>query len=382
MNDLMLPSLVKSPEPKSPNQTNPETLGEPSNASPTLSWSMEMSLPPNSGSIISAAFPATSLSRNPGGDILTIQQRFDTTRRKLHQLALAVKKERDPKEKQFLLDESRNLQLFSTLLYLTLMMHKIDEIKVLLKESDPSTYVENQAIFDSLRSPGFHLQRHHESLQKAKKLFERKQKYKMMHDETMSRLHEYEERVGKLQDLATGTANNFSEAMVRLGGSSGDATGQAVNQATMTVELKHMQEKLDAMENDLRKATTELEGSKAENTAVKGELAAKDLALVRAHKDIELAKLVAGSDANAKLGHEQEAKQRIEAQLLAQEASMGSLKAQLEAMQRELDNKSAALEVKEKEYATLAWEYSKVNNVQGELNQDSEAKLKEVRNPK
>ena len=42
------------------------------------------------------------------------------------------------------------------------MMHKIDEIKVLLKESDPSTYVSNQMIFDSLRSPNFHLQRHHE----------------------------------------------------------------------------------------------------------------------------------------------------------------------------------------------------------------------------
>lgn len=55
-----------------------------------------------------------------------------------------------------------SLQLFSTLLYLSLMMHKIDEIKVLLKESDPSTYVSNQMIFDSLRSPNFHLQRHHE----------------------------------------------------------------------------------------------------------------------------------------------------------------------------------------------------------------------------
>ncbi|GMH69887.1 hypothetical protein TL16_g05267 [Triparma laevis f. inornata] len=332
---------------------------------------MSMGLPPNSGSIISNAFPATSLTRNPGGDILTIQQRFDTTRRKLHQLAVVVKRERDPKEKQFLLDESRNMQLFSTLLYLTLMMHKIDEIKVLLKESDPSTYVENQAIFDSLRSPGFHLERHHQSLQKAKKIFERKQKYKMMHDETLSKLAEYEEKVGKLQDLATGTARDFSEAMKSLGGSSGDASVQAANQATMTVELKHMQEKLDAMEANLKKATGELEESRLGNLVAKEELAAKDIALARAHKDIELTKLVASGDANAKLGHEQEAKHRIEAQLQ-------TLTAQLETTQAELKSKSDALAVKDKEYATLAYEYSKVNSVQGEVNQDSEAKLKEA----
>lgn len=93
--------------------------------------------------------------------------------------------------------------------------------------------------------------------------------------------------------------------------------------------------------------------------------------MARAHKDIELTKLVASGDANAKLGHEQEAKHRIEAQLQ-------TLTAQLETTQAELKSKSDALAVKDKEYATLAYEYTKVNSVQGEVNQDSEAKLKEA----
>ena len=74
-----------------------------SNVSPDMK-DMNLSLasiPPNSGSILKQAFPATSFSGSRiGSDILTVQQRFDTSRRKLHQLSLVLKKERDPKQKQ------------------------------------------------------------------------------------------------------------------------------------------------------------------------------------------------------------------------------------------------------------------------------------------
>ena len=148
MNDLVLPSLVKSPSAPSPSNNAVDFLEQSAETvSPEgMNFSQSItSLPPNSASIVQGAFPVASLSgTRVGGDILTVQQRFDTTRKKLHQLALAVKKERDSKERAKMVEESRSLQLFSTLLYLTLMMHKIDEIKVLLKESDPSTFVSNQ----------------------------------------------------------------------------------------------------------------------------------------------------------------------------------------------------------------------------------------------
>jgi len=205
MNDLVLPSLVMSPPRESPNN-HMESLTQAGSLSPKLEMSQSISsLPPNSGSIVQKAFPQSSLSGiRVGCDILTVQQRFDTTRKKLHQLAVAVKRERDPKQRAKMVEESRNLQLFSTLLYITLMMHKIDEIKILLKESDPGTYVSNQMIFDSLRSPNFHLQRHHEGLLKMKKVFERKQKYKVMYDEAVLKLAEYEEKVRRVEGLGRG----------------------------------------------------------------------------------------------------------------------------------------------------------------------------------
>ena len=101
-------------------------------------------------------------------------------------------------------------------------------------------------IFDSLRSPNFHLQRHHDSLVKMKKIFERKQRYKSMYDDAVQKLAEYEEKVGRLQDLATGTAKDFSQAVAKL------ATGnQAVNAAGVAQaqeKAKNLSEKVGDLE--------------------------------------------------------------------------------------------------------------------------------------
>ena len=255
--------------------------------------------------------------------------------------------------------------------------------------------------FSSLRSPGFHLQRHHEALLKAKKLFERKQKYKALHDECNFKLQEYEAKVGKLQDLATGTAQNFSEAMAKLSGSAADANKGAVGEATMGIELKHMEEKMALMRENLKSASANIEAHRIELAAAKAELANKDVEVARAYKDVELAKLVAGSDANAKLAHEHQAFAKLEGEnksqvneiaklreMLAaakannnesQAEDMAALKEKLLVTEAALKEKAEAYELKDKEYATLAWEYSKVNNMQGEMSQEAEAKLKEVR---
>ena len=51
------------------------------------------------------------------------------------------------------------------------------------------------------------------------------------------------------------------------------------------------------------------------------------------------------------------------------------LRAKLSDSEGLLKEKSDSLATKEKEYATLAWEYSKVSNVQGEMSQESAQKV-------
>jgi hypothetical protein len=101
-------------------------------------------------------------------------------------------------------------------------------------------------IFDSLRSPNFHLQRHHDSLVKMKKVFERKQRYKSMYDDAVLRLAEYEEKVGKLQDLAAGTAKDFGQAVAKL--ATGDQAANAASIAQAEEKARNLSEKVGELE--------------------------------------------------------------------------------------------------------------------------------------
>ena len=128
--------------------------------------------------------PSTANYSNDRGALqVGTQQRFDVSRRKLAQISIALKSSNDRGKKAALLKQSKNLQVYSTLLYLSLMMHKVEEIKMLLKENDAALYVENRLIFDSMKSPAFHLQHQAVNMAKAKKIFDRKQVYKLKFDE-------------------------------------------------------------------------------------------------------------------------------------------------------------------------------------------------------
>ena len=48
--------------------------------------------------------------------------------------------------------------LLSTLLYVALMTHKLEDMKVMLQTEDPNSYEEWRYLFDTLHSPEFHTQ--------------------------------------------------------------------------------------------------------------------------------------------------------------------------------------------------------------------------------
>ena len=391
MNELILPSVIKTPPRQSDNNSLDQLMEDSSNVSPDMK-DMNLSLasiPPNSGSILKQAFPATSFSGSRiGSDILTVQQRFDTSRRKLHQLSLVLKKERDPKQKQSMAKESRSLQLFSTLLYLTLMMHKIDELKVLLKENDPGTYVANQIIFDSLRSPNFHLQRHHESLVKMKKVFERKQRYKQMYDDTAEKLSQYEEKVGKLQDLATGAAHDFSQAMAKLASQPGANEAAAADAAAAHVEVKHLKSKVEGLEGSLSKSLRELEDCRGSLAKATSQLSKKDIALAKSLKDIELAKFIAKSDSEESSRLSEAKVEELSAtlatttkELESKSNSLVDMEAKVKQLTLDLNAKSRRLEAKEKECSALSSQCAELQNsssAQGKLEHEKDADLLEV----
>jgi hypothetical protein len=96
-------------------------------------------------------------------------------------------------------------QLLSSLLYLSLMMHKVDEMKKILEHRDLNLYNEWNVLLQQLHSPVFHMKERRIQNARVKKIFKRKDKYKNDYEETKSFLV-------KSQD----TLKELSQAMAKL----------------------------------------------------------------------------------------------------------------------------------------------------------------------
>ncbi len=102
-------------------------------------------------------------------------------------------------------DQMKIRQLLSSLLYLSLMMHKVDDMKKILEHSDSNLYNEWTALFGPLHSPIFHMRERRIQNERVKKLFNRKLKYKAQYEETKADLL-------KCQD----TLQQVSQAVAKL----------------------------------------------------------------------------------------------------------------------------------------------------------------------
>ena len=113
-------------------------------------------------------------------------------------------------------EEKKISQLLSSLLYLSLMMHKVDDMKQILEANSGTLYNEWQTLFESLHSPVFHLRERCMHNERVKKTYRRKSKYKAMFEEakaSVMRLEGSTEQLGHA--LSKMSEENFnSQAML------------------------------------------------------------------------------------------------------------------------------------------------------------------------
>lgn len=102
-------------------------------------------------------------------------------------------------------EEKKISQILSSLLYLSLMMNKVDSIKKILEIKNYALYEEWQVLLDSMHSPTFHLRERRMQNDRVRKLYSRKEKYKMQYEEAI-------EKVNKLEE----TANQLSHALSKM----------------------------------------------------------------------------------------------------------------------------------------------------------------------
>eukprot|EP00979_Chaetoceros_neogracilis_P015556 scaffold6146_cov256-Chaetoceros_neogracile.AAC.10 len=125
------------------------------------------------------------------------QEKFDDLRKKSREKAATIrysgsasKIRRRNVESQ---EEIKFCQLHSSLLYLSLMMHKVEDMKKNFEANSGTLYNEWQTLFESLHSPVFHLRERCMQNERAKKMFNRKQKYKTMFEEEKAKMTKLEE---------------------------------------------------------------------------------------------------------------------------------------------------------------------------------------------
>ena len=142
---------------------------------------------------------------------------------------------------------------------------------MLLKENDPALYVENHLIFDSMKSPAFHLQHQAINMSKARKVYGRKQVYKLKYEELFAKLQDQEEElktahseVMKLQQSAATSAQEFSDSVARLSASQQNGQEEHNTLKNTLIELELIRSKLVDSERLLGESKNALDVKSAE----------------------------------------------------------------------------------------------------------------------
>ena len=161
-------------------------------------------------------------------------------------------------------EEKKISQILSSLLYLSLMMNKVDSIKKILEIKNYDLYEEWQGLLDSMHSPTFHLRERRMQNDRVQKLYSRKEKYKLQYEEAIEKVNKLEETANQLSHALSKMSEENLKCLEQLQGKSGLEKDLEI--AEMTV--KELSSSLQASEQQFK----ELKENSAELTSSHSQL--------------------------------------------------------------------------------------------------------------
>lgn len=135
-------------------------------------------------------------------------------------------------------------QLLSTLLYLSLMMNKVEEVKSILKQVDINVYNEWRVLITFLHPPPYYIRDRRMQNDRARRIYQRKVHYKRQVQLFTTQLEEQ-------QDIATRTQKQASETIQQL---SANIAHLMEENATLRAQLASKEQ----VETELSKSNTEV----------------------------------------------------------------------------------------------------------------------------
>ena len=286
------------------------------------------------------------------------QQKFDQLRKKNKERVSSVRYGRTVTRKRSndSQEELKTSQLLSSLLYLSLMMHRVDDMKKILETSDSTLYNEWYSLLDILHSPIFHLCERRLHNDRAKKFLNRKRKYRELYEQAKASLATME-----------ATSSELSQALSRM--SEQNLKSQALLEKNNGVEAKlcgtvkeveNLQERLERQEKDNGNTKSECKNLESMLKGLEIERA-KFIQEVQAYKKStdETAKELAELKTN--VGEKERKLSIVEQTVVAAEKDKDSLQKQL---QMEAVSHERILEEKEKQIQLLE---ASIENLQSSL---------------
>ena len=144
-------------------------------------------------------------------------------------------------------EEKKIAQLLSSLLYLSLMMHKVDDMKQILEANSGTLYNEWQTLFESLHSPVFHLRERCMHNERVKKIYRRKSKYKAMFEEAKASLMRLE-----------GSTQELGHALLKMSEENFNSQAMLADKCNIELELGSTQKQVQQLLENVQRQENEI----------------------------------------------------------------------------------------------------------------------------
>ena len=145
--------------------------------------------------------------------------------------------------------------LLSSLLYVALMLYKVEDMKALLKEEDSETFAEWDVLLNSLHSPEFHARERVIQNKRVKTAYERKRQYKDVSNGLQQELTDTSSKLTELQRISNETSQQMSRAINVL----------QDERAKLSSRGEEKQSEIDKLKDQLCELRAELDQTKADH---------------------------------------------------------------------------------------------------------------------
>lgn len=197
------------------------------------------------------------------------REKFDELRRMSKDRGSASSRYTRARTARISKDEVKITRLLSSLLYLSLMMNKVDDMKQALEHHDCTLYREWEGLFTSLHSPLFHLKERKFQNERTKKIFSRKLRYKDLYNETKETLHKASETSKEMSEAITKLTESNNNAQAKLEAHFDLEKRLIASEAKIESLKKSLEDKMDllrasdAMKSALQCTVSELQSDKS-----------------------------------------------------------------------------------------------------------------------